>query len=511
MSNLYQPFIKTVSINDLPESAWQYITGQPTETKALQDYYKAIPWLFRGVDIRADAVASMPFKIYRGETEVDSSDDYKNIAGFLPEPGKLFGLIEAALTIWSYAYAFKKRNEFISLGVRYLLPTSVKPKITADGEISFTRREGNKDVPYTTDDIIYFWQRDPFVEIGPPQASPATAAASAAGVLLNTDKFAAAFFERGAIKATLLTTQNILPQERDRLKSWWARMFGSGVKSAWQTDIVNAETVKPVVVGEGIESLENATLTESKRVDIAAALGIPYSVLFSNASNRATAEQDDKHLYTKTIVPECRFIESVLNTQLFEDAGLRFKFDENSLDLFQTDENERAQSLTQLVAALEKPEEFLLASEILGYDIPEDIKKRIEKMITEKAERAAEIQANMANAQNRPPEPGQPAQEQEQPAPQMRQPPPNNRSIDLDKWQRKAEKALKVGKPAAVPFESEEIPQAIREWVSGHLKDCKTAGDVAGVFSQARTSEPLFFLTEELKRANDLLEATANA
>jgi hypothetical protein len=207
-------------------------------------------------------------------------------------------------------------------------------------------------------------------------------------------------------------------------------------------------------------------------------------VLFSNASNRATAEQDDKHLYTKTIVPECRFIESVLNTQLFEDAGLRFKFDENRLDLFQEDENERAQSLTQLVAALEKPEEFLLASEILGYEIPDDIKKRIEAMIQEKAERAAEIQANMAAAQNQPPQPGQPAQEQEQPAPVAQQAPqPNNRSIDLQKWEGKALKRVRKGQAAACSFESEWIDPVTVASIGAHLEDAQTEQDVKAVFS----------------------------
>ena len=487
MSNLYQPFIKTVSINDLPESAWQYITGQPAEEKSLQEYYKAIPWLFRGVDIRADAVASMPFAIYRGETEIDSSKDYKNTLGYLPSPGALFGLIEAALTIWGYAYAFKLRSVFMAKGVRYLLPSSVRAKITPDGEITFKRREGNKDVDYSTDDIIYFWQRDPFVEIGPPQASPAQAAASAAGVLFNVDKFAAAFFERGAIKATLLTTQNILPAERERLKSWWKRMFGRGMDSAWQTEIVNADMVKPVVVGEGLESLENSSLTETKRIDIAAALGIPYSVLFSNASNRATAEQDDLHLYSKTIVPDCRFIEEVLNRQLLDpNGGYRIRFLDETLSIFQVDENERAQSLTQLVAALEKPEEFLLASDILGFEIKAEIKAKIEKMVKEKADRAAEIQANIANAQNNPPQNGQPGQEPEpeQPAQQPPQlPPPNNRSIDLGKWEQKALKRVRKGQGAACSFDSEWIDPVTVASIGAHLEDAQNEQDVKAVFS----------------------------
>jgi len=485
----YNPF-KTVSMSDLPEGAWTYITGQPQDEKDIQTYYKAIPWLFRGVDIRADAVASMPFSIYRGETEIDNSEDYQNVVKFLPNPGGLFGLLEAALVIWNYAYAFKLRNEFMTKGLRYLLPSSIRPKIDTDGAISFTRRVGNKDTAYTVDDIIYFWGRDPFVEIGPPQASPAQAAAAAAGVLWNTDQFAAAFFARGAIKATLLTTTNILPAERERLKSWWQRMFQRGVKGSWQTDIVNADTVKPVVVGEGLESLENTNLTESKRIDIAAALGIPYSVLFSNASNRATAEQDDMHLYTKTVIPECEFIAEVLNDQVFKPLGYKFMFNPQALDLFQASENERAASLEKLIAALEKPEEFLLAADILGYDLDPEVHKRIEAMIAEKAKRAAEIQANMDNAKpqadNMYIERGYEESEDELVVPDRRllkQPPPNRRSIDLGKWEGKSLKLVKRGKPAACAFESDHIDPVTIAAVGAQLEDAQTEADVKAIFS----------------------------
>ena len=489
--DLYQPFIKTVSINDLPEGSWRYIVGGPLETQGLQEYYKSIPWLFRGVDIRSNAVASVPFAIMRGEEEIDTSDDWQNVVKFMPDPKGLFAQIEAALTIWNYAYAFKKRNAFLTQGVRYLLPTSITPKIGETGEVSFKRREGNKDVAYTVEDIIYFWKSDPFVEIGPAQASPAQAAANAAGVLFNGDKFVKAFFERGAIKATLLTTKNILPAERDRLKSWWQRMF-SGTKSAWQTDIVNADAVVPVVVGEGLESLENATLTESKRIDIAAALGIPYSVLFSNASNRATAEQDDKHFYDKTILPECKFIQEVLNKQLFVPMGYRLVFKSYEMDLYQTDENERAQSLTQLITALGSPEEFLLAADILGYELGDDIRKKIEKMITEKAERAAEIQSNMARIPDG--QPGQPAQEQEQPpqlqAQAQQAPPPNNRSIDLGKWEQKALKRIKKGEKAACSFDSEWIDPVTVASIGAHLEDAQNEQDVKAIFSDVWIGYP---------------------
>jgi len=294
MDNDYK-FIKSVSLNDLPHEAWQFITGDDTTSGDIANYMRTIPWMFRGVDIRSSALTNIPFLIMKGEDVFDDSEDWQNKLGFLPRPKQLFGLIEAALTIFGYSYLFREKNAYKNKGLRYLLPTSIKAKINEKtGEVSFVRTLNGKGTAYTPEEIIYLWKPDPFVEIGPPKSSPAMAAANACGVLLNVDLFATQFFKQGAVKTTLLTTTNIMPAERDRLKSWWKRVLG--MEKAWQTDIINAEKITPVTIGEGLESLQNNDLTESKRIDIAAALGIPYSVLFSNASNRATAEQDDMHL-----------------------------------------------------------------------------------------------------------------------------------------------------------------------------------------------------------------------
>lgn len=479
--------IKTVSLSELPESAWVYLTGQTTGDLSLHDYYVSVPWLFRGVDIRASTVASMPFSIYKGDNEVDSSADYQNVVKILPNPKRLLSLVEASLTIWGYAYAIKVRSAFTVKDVRYLLATSVVSKITSAGEITFTRRIDGQEKVFTPDEIMYWWATDPFVEIGPPKSSPAQAAANAAGVLFNVDKFGAAFFERGAIKATLLTTKNIQKQERDRLKDWWRRMFGRGTESAWQTDIVNADAVTPVVIGEGLDSLENTDLSGSKRIDIAAALGIPYSVLFSNASNRSTAEQDDLHLYTKTIIPECELIEEVLNAQLFSKMGYRFKFTPENLDIFQEDENARAASLAQLIAALGNPFEFLLAADILGYEISADTRAKIERLIAEKDERRASMADLTAQAQVAREEEQQLEESRlEEAAPEQR----DLRAVDMGKWKNKALKRVRRGQNAACTFESEHIDPVLNAALSGALEGLTTEEEVTAVFGDAWKGYP---------------------
>ena len=52
-------------------------------------------------------------------------------------------------------------------------------------------------------------------------------------------------------------------------------------------------------------------------------------------------------------------------------------------------------------------------------------------------------------------------------------------TTDLDKWKRKALKA--VGK--ATPFESDAIPVEVSARIADALPGCKTAEDVRGIFS----------------------------
>ena len=85
---------------------WTILTGEDNNTATTQELFEAVPWLYRGITLRADAVAGMPFALYRGQTEYDTSKDWQNRVGFLPNPTDLFWLIEASLTLTNKAYLF---------------------------------------------------------------------------------------------------------------------------------------------------------------------------------------------------------------------------------------------------------------------------------------------------------------------------------------------------------------------------------------------------------------------
>ena len=129
-------------------------------------------------------------------------------------------------------------------------------------------------------------------KFGPAKNYPGRAAANSCGVLLNIDLFAEGFFERGAIKAMLLTVKGMPAEaERSKLEEWW-RSVVAGIKNAFGAKVINAEAVTPVVIGEGMKELENVTIGQEKREDIAIALGIPMSILFADAANYACLPAD---------------------------------------------------------------------------------------------------------------------------------------------------------------------------------------------------------------------------
>lgn len=363
---------KGTRLEDLPPEAWQVVVGEYGHDAAGK-LFGLVSWLYRCVDIRAAAVAGMPWEIRRGETVVMTPG--------MPTPddlmwlGDLAGLLyrtEAALALTGRAYWFRERNLMRTLALRWLRPDSVQPVIDRDGLRGFTRRIGGEDMTLLPDDLVYFWLPDPFVELGPAEHYPGRAALAAAGVLASMEQFLTDYFERGMIKATLLKyTSPVGPEEAKRIKEWWKRV-ATGLKNAFASEVVRGD-FEPLVIGEGLADLQNSALTAEQRESICTALGVPQSKVTANAANYATKAGDDRSFIADTIAPECRWIETIINRQLLEPAGLSLRFMPEALPVMQEDEAARAQSLKTLVDAGMSLE---MAIAVLGYDLPEGIELR---------------------------------------------------------------------------------------------------------------------------------------
>lgn len=355
-----------------PPEAWVVSgNGRHEINRSVRELRETVGLVYRGVDIRMQSILRVPWQLRRGETVLWYSEDDDAPSGleWLDDLPDYIALIEACLCLTSQAFIYKQRNRSGVRGLQWFSPLSVAPVWDeVVGLQYFERRLSSRVDYYKPEDILYIWRRDPLHETMPDTA-PAQAALTSANVLYSIDQFVTGFFQRGAIKPMLLQVpQNTPQQEKDRVKAWWARFF-TGVKDAWQTNVVSAE-VTPVVVGEGLESLTNETLTTEKREDVATTLGIPHSILFSNSANYATATQDERNFYTMTILPDARIIQKQLNAQLFKPLGLQLRFMPNEMDVFQEDEAQRAQSFATYVNAGIKPS---IAAQILGVELPDNV------------------------------------------------------------------------------------------------------------------------------------------
>jgi hypothetical protein len=443
---------KNISLLNNP-AAWATVSGGGEQEGSVQEYYRTVPWLYRGTDLRANAVASLPFAIVKESgDEVDSSDDYQNEVGFLPNPEGLLALIEASLTLLGKSYLFHEYNLLKTLGLRFILASSVTPKLDAEqGLVGFKRQVGNISKDLAVEDIVYFWLRDPFTEIGPPSEgkAPGQAALMAAGVLHNLAEYAGAYFKRGAVRPMIMTVPGPAPaaSDRNRIKAWLRRVF-LGIDNAWTTEIFQ-EGTDFKVIGDGIGELSSSDLTKEQREDISVALGIPISILWSTEAGGlgggGVVDSDERKFYSQTIVPEARFIQGVLNEQVFSPMGYRWVFRPETLDIFQEDENQRSQALVNYTNAGLPLE---VAGPMLGLELPEGY--TWEKIAAEKERRAQEMaQQLQANPQQNP---------QRDQGEAVR--------ADLERWYRKTQ-----NKGADCEFESEHIPPALMDSIKASIEE----------------------------------------
>jgi HK97 family phage portal protein len=423
--------------------------------------YQRVAWVRRCVEIRANALSAIPFKVYKGKVEQEGWP-YKDAM-----PGLLW-ITEASLQLYGASYLERLSNVFgIGKGFKWLLPSTITPKYSAEqGLVSFERRlRGGATIPLKIDDVVYFWNQSLETEVGPGSGWVGTAL-SAAGIVYNADAFASGFFEHGAILTTLLSVEGQPPDRELRaLEAWWKRLV-NGVKSAGETVAVKA-SVKPVVVGVKPDELAMPELITLSREDICTAAGVPQTML-SMSANYATAVEDHRGLYTSTLVPEAILIKGALNEQYFRPLGLECDLDWQSLDIFQEDEADRSAALKQMTDAGVPLD---LAMEMLGMELPgqmtyDDLRTRIDE---DKA-KATPVQLQPFTGQQQPPTQQAEAQ------------PPRAVSEDMDRWRRKALSSLKAGNVADVPFVSGVIPDADAAVVHERLVKATDADEVRAAF-----------------------------
>jgi len=299
-------------------------------------------------------------------------------------------------------------------------------------------------------------------------------------VLRNIDIYADMYFKNGAVNPTLISVEggSTLPADVERLKAWYKRML-SGVRKAFGIEMINGK-ISAQTIGYALKDLATTELTSSKREDVSTALGIPQTLLFSNAANYATAQQDDLHFYDKTVKPKAIRLQNALNKQVYEKMGYYLKFHPERMEMYQQQEEQKSASVVSLYQAgimtLEEVREHMNLAPLSTVNIEPppvsiDNGQKPDNNRTDSVNSSATTPTDDASPTK---------------ATHVHEHAENAATAELEKWQAVALKRLKENKfTKALEFTSDVIRPSLMEAIKGNLENVTDATEIKRVFLNA--------------------------
>lgn len=470
--------VKALSV----EQFFDYLQDVQGGADDARTHYAKVAWIYRAVNLRAGALASIPFTIYQGEDEFDWPKDINLV--------RLLRVTEADLCLRGAAYWLKVASPLKLVELQRLNPWTVMPKITEEGIQYFEQRlKDSRPRRWKPKEIVYFDHLyNPRDDLG-PGVSPADVAGVPASLVTNMNVWAVNFFRHGAIPAVILTTEagSIPDAERKRIENVWKRML-EGVKKAWRT-VVLTHGLQANVIGPPVKELAMPELDTRTKEQIAAAYGIPMGLLEQGPMNRATAEVHQVSLYTETVIPEAHQVQETVNEQVMEELGLRMEFHPEQIEAIQAREAEKAGSVAQVLNqvnqsalnSLLRPHEarFIidLSLQSLGYPSLADIEPP---------------EAEPSNGAGRQSEMEPPDESKKGFAPAGGPGPPEGLWSELTRWR---SKAARVGE--SVEFESEVIP----EWLAVQIRAAQDKIGPENAFLFLKQAQSRATIERRLRRA----------
>lgn len=329
------------------------------------DAYALVPMLYRSVNLRCDAISTVPFKLFRRDAEVEWPWK-QSLAQLVKET-------ERSLLLTGAAYWLKLYKGRVLTGFQSLNPMTMTVHFDASkaqpgnpwAGVSFMQSvQGVTYGPWTMQEVIYFREPSLHDEVGPGLA-PARVALQSAQLGHYLERFTSAFFESGAQPITIMNLPESMDDAEFKRMQLETNSRFSGVMNAFRWMFVRSPDLKVTTLTPPINSLMLPELQERATTLVSMTLGVPRTMLEASAANYATADSDRQSFWRETVIPRLSLHQQVINTQLLEVLGYELQFTPESLDVMQTDEAARAGSLLQLVQA---GVPLRGAMKILGYD-----------------------------------------------------------------------------------------------------------------------------------------------
>src|SRR3990172_1328255 len=468
-------------------------TGQTGNVTSLK---KFVPELAHAVDMTAVAISSLPFDILDKNDDIfDTSANWKNNLGGLPNPQKLIYLISSSLC-GGAAYLIPWRTTKMIVDLQYCAPGTIQPYIDINGLQWFERtaQRGKAEKVYPNK-IIYFWLPDSDVEIGPAENHPLGNATLDAQVIWNMKNTMRMYGERGFVLITLLGAKGMVNQgEREKAEGFFDRLLRGGFNVL--AKIVNSDALSLIRVGAGMDELKQSyiELRRDAKESVSDSFGIPTALFMSDNAFASEFDALRKQWYTASrFVGIKQTIEETFSDQLFKPYGYKMRFNLEALEIFQEDEVARNESLVSFVTAVTTdPEVANLGMSFMGYDLDKAQQAQMDKIITakEEARRNAAEQVKPPVAEQGEPVETELEEKQEPEEPKKSFDLTADEIKDLALWYDRARQWHAKGKGTAVNWECKHLRETIAAPIRLRLADVKSEGDIAAAFVIGETITP---------------------
>lgn len=474
--------VKTLTLSD--PDGWDSWLQSRTELNGPVAAYNTIPLIYRCVRLRADSLSSVEMNFYdRDGKRMDEVPlPFRDVdwAHFL-------WLTSVSLDLCGASFALRVANQYgIERGLQWINPFGITVEVNQQtGMVEFRRTSSvvGDTRTLSADEVLYIREFNPSDDIRPGTGA-VQVAINDARLLNNVKSFSSQYFKNGAMPITILGVGNAPQAEAEKLATLFRQII-SGVRNAFRVVALSGD-IKPTTITPDPVDLAMTELTDESRRSIAAAFGIPQTML-EDAANYATAVEHTRQFWTNTIRPLGLRITGAINKQILAGTGITARLEFDELDIFQEDEAQRADSLAKLVAA---GMPLVMACDVLGYDIADQQREELVKL----ASNAAQVALP------------QPAQEPTQ---------KDFRSA-LFMWRRDALAAFRGKKSAEIEFDHPAVPENVAKFIRYELGGCSTEDDINLVFTKAKQlargeDAEALDIAGDLRRARVLLERMSHA
>ena len=459
------------------------------QTISIAKAYNQVGFFRRAVDIRQNGIANMPFALVSGETEIVNEQTIDNVE--LSLGVDVFDLIPAwstDLDLYGAAYGLLLVEDELAItgqGWIRIHPSRVTPVYDNLGVIrQWQIRTFTTTATVPVERLLYIWQPNQITDRGHGEPL-ARAALVAAGILSFSGTFQSMFFEKGALNPTIVSVEGLTkqaPTEQNRVRDTFRKLFG-GLTKAHQIQVVDGKTTVNSLQ-QPLKDMALTELTKGQKEEVATTLGVPFSLVVSNAANYATATQDDFNFYDKAIVPlVTEIIAKQLNKKLFKPLGFSLNYQASRLDAFQAIELQKAETLNGMLdRKVISINEYRESMGLEPIEVTEEEPPK-EEIAEEPALQEQLKTMKEAVSAGIPPEQAAKMVGLEVATPAT---PNNETKSELKKWRKMAVKRYLEEHPEkALKFASDIIPVVLSDKIKAALATVETVDSVNTIFNDA--------------------------